>query len=243
VLCSGLRDDQIFVNRNASNLREQSHKEALSTALRDSRASPEKSSQSTDAQSLEISFSQFQKSLGVTHSKLAYHSIVQEFQPRDQDGIFSGDRICRYSPTFSSVALCIRSLLPFASLDIKVFDLSIFSTLALYFGKLKSNPELVRIAISSYTSALNVFRSHIGQVLLEPKSHFDKLGSKQSLLCVNMALQLFEMISGAGLSDSGLQTHVDGSLELLKLSNPLDFLTPPLRQALSALRGLLVSPF
>jgi hypothetical protein len=171
---------------------------------------------------------------------MAYHRIVQEFHPRDQDGIFSGDRICRYQPSFSSVALCIRSLLPFASLGIKVFDLTIFSVLALYFGKLNSNLDLIRIAISSYTSALAEFRQRIGKIDYLSQSVSTTPGPIQSLLCLNMALQVFETISGVALSDSGLHAHVDGSLELIKLANPLDFLAPPLQQAFSALRGILV---
>jgi hypothetical protein len=191
--------------------------------------------------SLNVPLSEHQNSLGVTHSKIAYYSIVQEFRPRDRDGIFSGDRICRRRPEFSNLAMCIRSLLPFASLGVKLFDLSIFSILALYFGKLRSNADLVRIAISSYTMALFEFRQHIGKLSLPPKGHLDRLGSKQSLLCMNMALQLFEIVSGAGLSGSGLQTHVDGSLELFRLLNPSDFSAPPLQYVFSALRGLLVS--
>jgi hypothetical protein len=229
------------VNRNASNLQEQSHKQALLSALRDRRVSLRQSSRSADTPSLHVSLSQSQNSLTVTHNKLAYYSVVQEFYPKDRDGIFSGDRICRRKPMYSNMAMCIRSLLPFASLDIKVLDLSIFSIVALYLGKLKSNFDLVRIAISSYTLALAEFRQHIGRVLLTTMGDFDKPGSKQSLLCINMALQLFEITSGGGLSGSGLQTHVDGSLQLLKLLKPLDFLTPPLQQVFSALRGLLVS--
>jgi hypothetical protein len=239
--CSGLVERQTFVNRNANNLHEQSHKQALLAALRDRRVSPGQSSQPANMSTLDLALSQSQRSLAVTHSKLAYYSIVQEFHPRDQDGIFSGDRICRRKPTFSNTAMCIRSLLPFVSLGIKVFDLSIFSVVALYFGKLKSNYDLVQIAISSYTLALTEFRQQIGQVLLASEGHSDKTGSKQSLLCINMALQLFEIISGAGLSGSGLQSHVDGSVQLFKLLSPLDFRVPPLRQVFSALRGLLVS--
>jgi hypothetical protein len=188
-----------------------------------------------------LSFSQLRNALNATGSKLAFSSIFQEFLPKDEDGIFSGDRICRHQPRFSTVALCIRSLLPFASLRIKVFDLSIFSVLVLYFGKLKSNFDLVRIATSSYTSALNEFRQHIDQVYPAIKSEPERNGFNQSLLCLNMALQLFEIISNIGLSGPGLQAHVDGSLELLKLSNPLDFQAPLLRQVFSSLRGLLVS--
>jgi hypothetical protein len=137
--------------------------------------------------------------------------------------------------------MCIRSLLPFVSLGIKVFDLSIFSVVALYFGKLKSNYDLVQIAVTSYTFALAEFRQHIGRVLFPLDGHSVKSGSKQSLLCINMALQIFEIISGADLSGSGFQTHVDGSVQLLKLLSPLDFIVPPLKQVFSALRGLLVS--
>jgi hypothetical protein len=232
---------QTFVNRNASNLHEQSNKQALLAALRDRRASSRQALQSIDTPSLKIRLLQSQSSLAVTHSKLAYYSLVQEFHPRDQDGIFSGDRICRRKPAFSTVAVCIRSLLPFASFGSKVFDLSIFSVVALYFGKLKSNFDLIRLANSSYILALSEFRQHIDQVFLPPNGRSGRPGFKQSLLCINMALQLFEIISGTGLSGSGLQTHVDGSLQLLKLLNPLDFLAPPLRQFFGALRGLLVS--
>jgi hypothetical protein len=221
-------------------LQQQSHKEALLTALRNGRAVHEQSAQYSSTSESNLTFSQFQTSLSVTHNKVAYHRIVQEFHPRDQDGIFSGDRICRYRPAFSSVALCIRSLLPFASLGIKVFDLTIFSVLALYFGKLNSNLDLIRIAISSYTSALKEFRQHISRVDPPSKSVFNTPGTSPSLLCLTMALQVFETINGVALSDSGIQAHVNGSLELIKLSNPLDFLAPPFRQVFSALRGILV---
>ncbi|EHK22959.1 uncharacterized protein TRIVIDRAFT_60223 [Trichoderma virens Gv29-8] len=93
--------------------------------------------------------------------KSVYQALLNEFKPRNK-GIFSGDRMKGTGPKhYSSVATCIRSLLPLSSLRIPTIDHSLLSLLSLYYGSLHGDVGLEKLAYSSYVVALALSGVHL----------------------------------------------------------------------------------
>lgn len=126
--------------------------------------------------------------------QLFYSTVLEAFQPREKTGIFSADR--SNSPEwkmYSSVALCIRALLPLALAGRQLLDMSIFSLLTMYMGKLVADSKLIELARSAYTTAVGKFHHFIGSTFpLDLRAL--KLEHSQLCLSLSTALQVFEVI-------------------------------------------------
>lgn len=124
-----------------------------------------------------------------------YSTVLDAFQPRDLSGVFSGDRLPippveRY---YSSMAMCIRGLLPFAKCpEQHMLDQALFSLLTLYLGRLVKDVNMTELARSAYVSAIREFRLAIGSSFsadqADGRSRFSPF-----FLAVSTALQLFEV--------------------------------------------------
>ncbi|KAK4506676.1 hypothetical protein PRZ48_000409 [Zasmidium cellare] len=149
-----------------------------------------------------------------------YSSLLDEFQPDKQPygGIFSADR----APTaearhYSSIAICIRELLPWGAQRTPILDASIFSLLTLYYGRLHGDAGLVGMSRSSYATALSQYHGHLDRF-----SSGEALGeqARQRYIGASIALQYFEHLDKVEVFDAGHQAHVDGALKLLQLGGP-----------------------
>lgn len=140
-----------------------------------------------------------------------YRSIVHEFEPTSTSGIFSGDRNTMPGTRhYSSMAISIRALLPFACRSTPVADTAIFSLLTMYYGRLHGNSGLVDLARSSYTVALG----ELGRYLPQATSKNPDITSV--LLCASVALSFFENICKVSAFGPAHMTHLEGSLQLLQ---------------------------
>jgi hypothetical protein len=207
VRCSGLRDPRTFIHRNATNLGQQSHRMALASALQSRRQLQPASSNSG------ISNGQAHRPQQITAcpphrpsphpdiisvllpGRLTYFTLIEDFKPLAWTGVFSGDRVSRNQPMYSSAAMCIRALLPLTSLKMKWLDLSILSLLMTYMGGLRNDNRLVQLAQSSYTSALEESHPHIQQAIADCNSGARPQASLQLLLLLAIAFQTFEVRS------------------------------------------------
>ena len=131
--------------------------------------------------------------------RLTYLTLIEDFKPVAWKGVFSGDRISRDQPIYSSVALCIRALLPLTTLKMKLLDLSIFSLFMTYMGGLRSDSRLVQLAQLSYTSALEESHPHIQNVITNSNSGAQPKSNLQLLLLLAIAFQTFEVRSSVSL--------------------------------------------
>ena len=94
---------------------------------------------------------------------------------------------------FSSVAQCIRGLLPLARpVERHVLDIALFSLLTMYMGRLVRDSKMTEMACSAYTSAVREFRLLLASRFSAELAavHVDYC---QSFLALATALQLFEV--------------------------------------------------
>lgn len=131
--------------------------------------------------------------LARTPGRMALLALVQDFQPLAPARIFSGDRISRKDPIYSSIALCIRALLPVTALNWKVMDMSMFSLLSAYMGGLRGDAKLAALAQSSYVSALGESHTHIQQVIKKYTRDPASTAPLHVLLLITVAFQAFEV--------------------------------------------------
>lgn len=160
IKCNGPKDSRTFINRNATNLTQQTDRNALVCALQGRRKSKstaaafESSSSSDDSPSRRTALAATEPSLPSDiisfdfPGHLTFLALLEDFKPVSLGGIFSGDRISRDDPTYSSAALCIRALLPLTSLRMDSLNLCIFSLLTTYMGNLKNDRKLAQLAQS-----------------------------------------------------------------------------------------------
>lgn len=132
-------------------------------------------------------------SLAHTPGRMTLLALVQDFQPLAPARIFSVDRISRKDPIYSSIALCIRALLPVAALNWKVLDMSMFSLLSAYMGGLRGDAKLAALAQSSYVSALGESHAHIQQVIKKYTRDPGSTAPLHVLLLITVAFQAFEV--------------------------------------------------
>ncbi|KIW90254.1 uncharacterized protein Z519_08898 [Cladophialophora bantiana CBS 173.52] len=171
-----------------------------------------------------------------------YSTVLDAFQPKKHLGVFSGDRVPLPSTEgdYSSVAICIRSLLPLAQQSERhILDMSIFSLLTMYLSLLVKDPKLTEMARSAYTSAVREFRLFIGS-RFPAELAYPQTGYCQVFLALSTALQLFEYVNDMGATRSGFLTHHEGMLKLLQLSGPEVYQSPYLLQSFSGLRGITI---
>ncbi|KAF2171178.1 hypothetical protein M409DRAFT_18295 [Zasmidium cellare ATCC 36951] len=149
-----------------------------------------------------------------------YSSLLDEFQPNKgvYGGIFSADR----APTaearhYSSIAICIRELLPWGAQRTPVLDPSIFSLLTPYYGRLHGDAGLVEMGRSSYATALSQYHSRLDRFFSRGKLEEQ---AQPRLIRASIALQYFEHLEKVEVFDAGHQAHVDGALQLLQMSGP-----------------------
>lgn len=95
---------------------------------------------------------------------------------------------------YSSVALCIRSLLPLAFSAAPVLDAAIFSLLTVYLGRLTTDSRLVDLSQSAYTIAVGKYRHKLADVPSDKKNGLG-VETLQLFLLVSTAFQLFEVRS------------------------------------------------
>lgn len=122
-----------------------------------------------------------------------YLALLHEFQPRLKTGIFSGDRVENIGGSHSTLAICARGLLPFASSRGETMDNSIFSILAAYIGYMRGESGLVDLATAAYTQALGRFRVQIGQMVQISGPSQVQASAQSFWICLTMAFQLFEV--------------------------------------------------
>lgn len=191
IKCSGPKDSRTFIHRNAANLTQQTDKKALLYALQNRRKSKSTAADFESSSSLDDSPSRRTKLAATEPSppsdiisidfpgRLMFLALIEDFKPVSQGGIFSGDRISRDDPIYSSAAVCIRALLPLTSLRIDSLNLPIFSLLTTYMGNLKNDTKLAQLAQSAYMSALKNSRPHFqkvignGQPCAQPKANLE----------------------------------------------------------------------
>lgn len=125
--------------------------------------------------------------------RLTFLALIEDFKPVSLGGIFSGDRILRDDPIYSSAALCIRALVPLTSLRIDSLNLPIFSLLTTYMGNLKNDIKLAQLAQSSYTSVLNESRSHIQKVIRNGQPGAQPKANIELILLLAIAFLAFEV--------------------------------------------------
>lgn len=133
--------------------------------------------------------------LSAKPAEFFYSTVLDAFQPRGEIGVFSGDRLplTPADGVFSSVALCIRGLLPLAKpVERQAFDIALFSLLTMYMGRLVKDPKMTEMACSAYTSAVREFRLLIGSRFSRELAAV-RAEHCQSFLALSTALQLFEV--------------------------------------------------
>ncbi|KAL3479214.1 hypothetical protein BJX99DRAFT_255743 [Aspergillus californicus] len=246
IKCSGQKEPRTFINRNAANLTQQTDKKALVYALQNrskskSIADFESSSSSDDSPSRRTMPSLPSDIISIDlPGHLTFLALIEDFKPVSRGGIFSGDRISRDDPMYSSAALCIRALLPLTSLRIDSLNLSIFSLLASYMGNLKNDSKLAQLAQSSYTSALKESRPHIQKVIGNSQPAAQK-ANLELILLLAIAFLAFEFVNENEYSEEALLAHIGGVLSILELYGPCNFSSPQMRQAFSGFRGIFLS--
>ncbi|OQV04773.1 hypothetical protein CLAIMM_09605 isoform 2 [Cladophialophora immunda] len=174
--------------------------------------------------------------------ELFYSTVLDAFQPKHDTGVFSGDRVPSSATEgdCSSVAVCIRSLLPLAQQSERhIMDQSIFSLLTMYLSLLVKDPKLTEMARAAYTSAVGEFRLFIGSRFPAELAH-PQTSYCQLFLALSTALQLFEYVNDMGETRSGFLTHHEGMLKLLQISGPGVYQSPYLLQSFSGIRGITV---
>jgi hypothetical protein len=142
-----------------------------------------------------MSFLRANRSLSAKPAEFFYSTVLEVFQPRERIGVFSGDRLPLPSAdnNFSSVALCIRGLLPFAKpAERQVLDTALFSVLTMYMGRLAKDTGMTEMARSAYTTAIRDFRHVIGSSF-PPELATTQMEFCQLFLALSTALQLFEV--------------------------------------------------
>ncbi|KAI9040829.1 uncharacterized protein KD926_007637 [Aspergillus affinis] len=173
--------------------------------------------------------------------RLTFLALIEDFKPVSLGGIFSGDRISRDDPIYSSAALCIRALLPLTSLRIDSLNLSIFSLLTTYMGNLKIDTKLAQLAQSSYTSALKKSHPHIQKVIGNGQPGTHPKANLELILLLAIAFLAFEFVNENEYSEAALLAHIGGVLSILELYRPHNFSSPHMRQAFSGFRGIFLS--
>jgi hypothetical protein len=124
-----------------------------------------------------------------------YSTVLDTFQPREKTGVFSGDRVP--SPVgdgnYSSLALCVRALLPYANPTARrLLDMALFSLLTLYLGRLTLDAKMTDMARSAYTSTIRDFRHAIGSTY-DGELTQSQIERGQLFLALSTVLQLFEV--------------------------------------------------
>nr|POE56354.1 hypothetical protein CFP56_50898 [Quercus suber] len=161
-----------------------------------------------------------------------YRALLHEFEPRNGPiGIFSADRInASGSKHYSTVALCIRSLLPLASLGIEILDISLFSLLCMYYGRLHADVGLVELSLSLYTDTLQQFHGRLRNVISNTNIG---LVPRQDLMCASLALVFFEIIAEIDVYGPGHVAHFDAAMNFLQHCGPSNSQSSPVSQLLS----------
>lgn len=155
-----------------------------------------------------------------THlAESTYAALLDDFNPNKAVGIFGADRIT--SPTlahYSNVATCIRALLPLTAFPVPLLDHSILAVLALYYGLLHGNSDLVRLARSSYTTALAQYSRQLETAM--PLSQSRVPAVFQVLVCASVAFQVFEYLDDIGVHSKGHLAHINGASSILQEVGP-----------------------
>ena len=126
-------------------------------------------------------------------AQLFYSSLVTAFGTNSgEDGMFTGDRV--NGTDYSSIALCIRSLLPLAFCAGPLLDAAIFSLLTVYMGRLTADSRLLELSQSAYTAAVGRYRYKLSDLSSYETSGL-RVEALQLSLLVSTALQLFEVWS------------------------------------------------
>lgn len=166
-----------------------------------------------------------------------YQAIAAEFRDNCSPGIFSGDRnVLQGTRHYSSMALTIRALLPFASKFIPVLDTAIFSLLVMYYGRLHANAGLVGLARSGYTATITQFRRYLH---IATPGATGALQISRAMFCASVALCCFEQLDDVATLGFGYTAHLDGALLLLRSCGPnavQDF--PEVKPLLNAFRTI-----
>jgi hypothetical protein len=180
-------------------------------------------------------------SIIVTHlAKSTFSALLADFKPGRATGIFGADRVTL--PTlvhYSNVAICIRALIPLATISVPLLDYTIFSLLALYYGRLHGNAGLVELARSSYTFALRHYSQQLEHCMGLPRS--DRPVKFQILICASIALQVFEHLDNVDVHGVGHLAHVDGALSMLEEFGATSVQTSTgMRRIFSGFRGIVM---
>lgn len=169
-----------------------------------------------------------------------YTALLDDFHPQRAIGIFSGDRVEIPAWTHhSSMATCIRALLPLASRGNDMLDRSIFCLLAMYYGRLHGNAGLVALARTNYADTLTQYRRLLSDTMAVSTPESSR--SHLVFLFASLALQLFEHLSDIEVYGTGHVAHLDGVLGFLQNLEPRTLQqSRDLRMAFSGFRGMAV---
>ena len=219
IRCSGPKPLRIYVHRNATNLKTQTHRNALCQALQTQThstvrtahahvhaAEGQQAQDTCDPVKPSVALGRMLRGVGMSVLKanallasrpaqLFYATVLDTFQPRPHTGVFSADRIGGDGERFhSNVALCIRALLPLAqSPGQGTLDTSIFSVLTMYVGRSIDDPTIKELARSAYTSALGDFHLFIGSIFSRDLSCV-RIDHCQLALTLCTTMALFEVL-------------------------------------------------
>lgn len=192
-----------FIHRNGDNIHRQTDRAVLLDALQDKERHQQCKLQTARQQHRGgILYGQrvpTDSLLVRAPARIALLALVDDFQPLAPAKIFSGDRVSLKEPVYSSMALCIRALLPLAPLHCKVLDMSMFSLFCAYMGGLRGDSKLAALAQSSYASALGESSLYVEQIMTATKgaARTRSASSLHLLLLITVALQAFEVSQSA----------------------------------------------
>ena len=152
----------------------------------------------------------------VTMLDTLYTALCAEFSPRRC--LFSADRAPNAETRhYSSVAICIRSLLPLQAMNVPILGPAMTSLLSLYYGRLHGDSGLIEVGRSSYTIALSQYHRHLEAFMI---GRTQTTSSKRTWICASVVLQFFEHIDHFQVFDVGHRTHIDGALKVLEVCGP-----------------------
>ncbi|KAH8804349.1 hypothetical protein F5884DRAFT_405452 [Xylogone sp. PMI_703] len=119
----------------------------------------------------------------------------------------------------------------------KALAAAIFAVSTMYFGRKRDDCKLQRLGRTAYSTALGCFRSELSQAF---NSMAGQERQKELSVLVSLALMLFECLAN-GPNEEGFSHHLNGVLDIIKLSGPQSLQSPASTAAYNTIRGIVFS--
>ncbi|KAH8802500.1 hypothetical protein F5884DRAFT_860865 [Xylogone sp. PMI_703] len=130
------------------------------------------------------------------------------------------------------MSIITQAVLPRAFQN-KILGSAIFAICTMYLGRLRRDAKLRELAIAAYPSALSRFRSDL---ILNPCSQSNQTSKRIHSLVIAVSLLFFEWLAN-GPNEKGFQYHLNGALDMIKLSGAQSLQSPITRVTYTDLRG------